>query len=438
MYTKLISRFPILLALLWLPAVIYAQGPGSASFKAAEQMRKQKNCAGAIAKYDEAIKMEPSNYKYYYGKGKCLSKTDPNAAVAAFSEATKYKEDFSPAYASIAKIYVKKKEYDKAVQYFNLAFKYESDVNRKVIYKQTIVSILLKQERASEARTHVDQVKSLSPQDPRIPAMDGDVYGAQNQWAQAKDSYQRAVDLAKDLPPTTSAKYWYGLGLAYSKLGNTAEADKAWKNVPTNSPYYRKIKSDQSKSSHSYYYKLAVGYYKCGEDEEALSNLRKAVELTPTFSGGYKLMGIINYKKGRSQEAITNLTKAVDSEADANKKANLYNLMIKIQSGAGDYAGAIATANKILEKAPNTLGVVFQKGVAEYKIGQYNQAISSAERALTMAPADPNKKAQYYFLLGLAAKKAGDMEKAKKAFKDAMFGPYKAAANNELSKISTK
>ena len=77
------------------------------------------------------------------------------------------------------------------------------------------------------------------------------------------------------------------------------------------------------------------------------------------------------------------------------------------------------------------------KAKAEYNSGRYNDAIRTLEELLT-AGVDTKAKAKYSFMLGMAAKKAGDYSKARDSFKNSMYGPYKPAAKIELDGLSEK
>ena len=70
-------RYAILLWIIYMFTASFcqAQGPGKRAYLAAENLRKQNKCRDALTQYDEAIKMEPNNYKYYFQRGKCEYKT---------------------------------------------------------------------------------------------------------------------------------------------------------------------------------------------------------------------------------------------------------------------------------------------------------------------------------------------------------------------------
>jgi tetratricopeptide (TPR) repeat protein len=417
-------------------------GPGKNAYKQAEAYRKSKQYNEAVQKYDEAIKLEPNNARYYYKKGYCQIRQQPpsvDGAIESFNQAINNKKDYSEAYAALGKIYYNdklgKKDIARAIQNFNSAFKYEQDNGKKVNYKLMVVKILMKEQRFSEARGELQEAKSLAPDDPQIMLYEGQIAGGLNNWSEALNIFKKAVDRVKGLPATETDKYYFALGEAQWRTGDTKGAEETWKQVQAPN-YQNKIKKVKNSNNPAGPFRIAMGYFKVDEMDEAMSYLKKSLELSQNYAPAHQLMGMIYYKKGQNSLAIQSLMKAVENQSDENKKAKLYNTMVKIQMNSGDYSGALSTANKILEKTNNN-NIRFLKAKAEYKLGQYPQAISTLE-ALLPNEADPNKKAPYNFVMGLAAKKSGNIEKATKAFKDAQYGPYKAAAKKELENISKK
>ncbi len=417
-------------------------GPGKNAYKQGEAYRKNKQFIEAVQKYDEAIKLEPANARYYYKKGYCQIRQNPpnvDGAIESFNQATNNKKDYSEAYAALGRIYYNdklgKKDISRAIQNFNSAFQYEQDNNKKVNYKLMVVKILMKEGRFSEARGELQQAKSLTPDDPNILLYEGQIAGGLGNWSEALSVYSRAVERVKGLPATETDKYYFALGEAQWRTGDTKSAEESWKQVQSPN-YQNKIKKVKNSNNPAGPFRIAMGYFKVEEMDEAMTYLKKSLELSQTYAPAHQLMGMIYYKKGQNSLAIQSLMKAVENQTDENKKSKLYNTMVKIQMNSGDYSGALSTANKILEKTNNNT-IRFLKAKAEYKLGQYPQAITTLE-ALLPNEADPNKKAPYNFVIGLAAKKSGNMDKAAKAFKDAQYGSFKAAAKKELENISKK
>lgn len=417
-------------------ANLFAQGPGKASYIQAENLRKSKRYQEAIDKYDEAIKLEAGNYRYYFSRGKCYyAMKDYDLALSSFEETVEYKKDFVFAYTLIAKIYRRKEDLNNAIYYYDLAFQNEQDPKRKVGYKMEAIKLLLQQNKTAEAQKALQEVKAVAPDnlvilyfDAKISNQNGDYENAKNNMLTATASPSMATEA-----PANAAKYWFELGYAYNKLGDYQNAAKAWEKA-----YFGKYKPliDREKSINSpaYFYRMAVSYYMISAYDECKQQIDKALELQNNFSAAYLLMGKMDKKRGNFQGAVENYKTASNFETDPAKKGKLETMLVSLQVDAEDFNGAITTANSVLSKQPNLTPVIYLKALSQYRLGQYNGAISSLE-GLMATTTDNNTKAKYNFIIGMAARST-DVEKAKVAFKAASVGPFRPAAMNELSKLT--
>ncbi|MEO0469190.1 MAG: tetratricopeptide repeat protein [Bacteroidota bacterium] len=432
-------RSVLLLGML-LPALLLAQGPGKRSYLAAESLRKQNNCRDAIRQYDEAIKLEPSNYKYYFQRGKCEYKMKNfDGAKESFKYTVEFKRNFTPAYSLLAKIYKNEKDYANAIYYYEEAARYESNTNRKVQYKLLLVNLLMKEDRVRDARRHISEAKSLDPSHPNILYYNAEISASDKNWDAARKDYETALNSERlaSASPAEKAKYYYGLGLALSNLGDAAGAKKAWSKA--NFGRYKQLIAQQMReNNHVFYYKIAVSYYLNGEYDEAERFIQKALELQSNFSSAFILKGKISYKKGNTLQAINHYQRAISMERSPEKKAKMYRLIASLQLKNNDSSSALNSITKAMEASNGkSASLLYMKAKAEYSVGRYNDAVSTLENLL-QAGVDTKSKAKYSFMLGMAAKKSRDTEKARTAFKNALYGPYKPAAKVELDKLTGK
>lgn len=427
-------QFILLLAIcMMLGANVYGQGQGKASYIIAENMRKAKRYDEAIAKYDEAIKLEQGNYRYYFSRGKCYyAMKDYDLALSSFEETVEYKKDFVFAYTLIAKIYRKKDDIPNAIYYYDLAFQNEQDPKRKVGYKMEAIKLLLQENKTDEAQRHLAEVKAVAPDNLNILYFDAKISNQNGDYNNAKDNMLTATTQLNGVAPANAAKYWYELGYAQNKLGDYANAQKAWEKA-----YFGRYKTlidrERSINSPAYFYRMAVSYYMIGAYDECKEQVTKSLELQNDFGAAYMLLGKIDKKRGNYNSAIENYRSASNFETNPGKKSKLEAMLVSLQVDAQDYQGAITTANSILGTQPDNSRVAFLKAMAQYSLGQYAAAISTLEK-LSSGSNDNASKAKYNFIIGMAARNT-DTEKAKAAFKSAMFGPYKPAAKNELDKL---
>lgn len=416
------------------------QTAGLNEYKQGEALRKQGNCQGAIEQYNLAIAANGTQYRYFLSKGQCEMKLKQyDAALASFRRVTELKPDFGGAYVMIARIHLLKKDYNAAITSLNQAYVNESDVAKKLKYKNLVVKLLLKVNRPQDAMNEVRAMKELAPNDAQVLAAEGDVYAALANWNASIASYEKAVSLveAAGQKIDVTARYHYGLALAYYNAGQRDKAEATAEKFKA-TRYYQRWTSMKARSGAKYYVAIAMGYYKGAVYNKAIEYANKAVQAEPSNPLGYRVLGLVQLKSGQAQQGIASLLEAASNEKDPAKQAGIYSSMIKIQFNEGDYPGALRTANQILAKSGENAGVWGLKAQAEFLLGKNMDAVASAEKAVQYSPKDPKRTAGYYFTMGLAANKEGNYEKAKEAFGKAMFGSYKLAAKIERDAISAR
>ncbi len=440
MENKLYLLLLFLTILILTPMQSVAQNtPGRAAFIQGENMRKQNRCQDAIDKYMEAISAEPQNYKYFFAKGKCEYKLqNMEAAKESFRRTVEYRENYSPAYSLLAKIFRDEGKVDDAIYYYEQAAKYERSDSRKLQYKLLVINLLLKEDRTYDARRHIDEARELDPTNPKILYYTAELAAQDEDWRRAKDDYELALnsDELKSASPAVKAKYYYGLGLAYSNLGDNENARKAWAKANFG-PYKNMIQQQMQQTSHVYFYKIAISYYMNGEYEESEKYIEKALELQRDFSSAFILRGKIEKKRGNISRAIQNYEDAIQLEKDPARRAKMYSLVASLQLSNNDSYGALASIDRALDANPNNSNLLYMRAKAEYGSGRFSDAINTLDKLLS-AGVDTRSKARYNFMKGMAARKAGDMDIAKKAFEEARYGPYKPAASIELDKLNGK
>ncbi len=434
MRTHTIKYFFLLVFLMTCFVGVKAQNSGIVAYRQAENLRKGKRYREAIAKYEEAIRLENNNYRYFFSRGKCYyAMKEFDLALSSFEETVELRRDFVFAYTLIAKIYRKRGDNENAVYYYDMASKAEGNPDRKVGYKMEAVKLLLRDKKMEEAQRHLSEAKQFAPGDLNILYFDAKISNQNGDYGRARDNMLAATPKVANDPPATSAKYYYELGYAYNKLGNYKGAQQAWEKAYFG-PYKPAIDSERSKNSPAYFYRIAVSYYIAGQYQESRAYIDKALELQNNFGAAYTLLGKMAKKEGNFSSAIENYRIAANFEEDPNKKIRIQMMMTSLQIDAQDYSGAISSANEILSKQPENSQVMYYKAMSQYRTGNYMESISTLENLLSNT--DDNKtKARYNFIIGMAARDT-DVGRAREAFRSAMFGPYKPAAKIEYDKLS--
>lgn len=441
MCKKLFAGGALWFMLLLLPTMLLAQGPGFTAYKKGEQYRRQQNYEQALQQYEEAIRLEDNNYRYYARKALVeikLKKFD--AAIRSFENATRVNPGWTSGFLYLAKLSMRSKDYASAVRYMNQAYDNERDQAKKLRYKLLTVKLLLKTEQPQRAMSELQKAKSLAPDDARVLGTEGDVQTELGNHQAAIASYQGALNrLPGDAPAKQKVKYHIGLAVAHYKSGNKQKADQiATENIkPVSTRAYRLYKYKTQGSGAAKYLALARGYMKANAFSEAMENVNKAIEAGDKNAISYKFQGLIYYKQGQMQQAIMAFTRSAEAEEDEKKKAKLYGMMVKLQFNSQLYREALQTADAYLQTDPNNAQILLYKAQSQYQLGQYQAAISTAEQGMSQVDGKP-RQAVYQFVIGLAAKKAGNTERAAEAFKAAQMGPFKYAAREEARSLSVR
>jgi tetratricopeptide (TPR) repeat protein len=424
--------------LLALPVVGFTQaGPGASLAKQGNALKAKKQYADAILKYQEAINAEKTNYRYHLLKGDCEVKLKKyNEAITSYRSAAGLAREVPTVYAKLGQAFVKKKEYPGAIQAFNSAYDYEKDPGKKLTYKLFSVKLLTKVPKPQEAMAELNKLKPTYSNDVRVLSAEGDIYGAMNNWAAAVASHEKALN-SLGATESNRDKFVYNLALAYQKAGNTAKSKELAATLK-NARYQALYRRNAGASGATQPVRIARGYLRANQLEDATEWAQKAIQADPNSPLGYQTMATILIRKGQNQPAIGLLRRAAEMEKDEARRAKIQSSMLKLQFNAGDYRGALESSNAILAKTPNNATVLGLKAQAEYQLGQFANAIATSEKAV-IAMKEPSKASAFYFTQGLAARKAGDLEKAKTAFKEAeKSSTFRAAARNEASKIAAR
>lgn len=432
--------FTSVLLLMWAfcASPLYGQGPGRAAFTEAENLRRQGQFRQAIDQYDNAIRLEPSNFQYYFQKGKCeYQMKDIDAAKASFKRTVEFRHNFTPAYSLLAKIYKDENDIQNAVFYYEEAAKYESDTQRKVQYKLLLINLLLKEGRTSEAKRHITEARAADPSNPSLLYYEAESFLLESNWEMAKQNLEKALSSERlaGANPAELAKYYYSLGLAYFNMGDVATAKRVWAKANFG-PYAELIAQQLQQSDYAHFYKVAVSYYLNGEYAKADQYVNKAMEIQKVFPAGNLLKGRIAAQSGNTSAAIKYYEDAANQEKEPEKRAKPYFYMATLQYNQRDYAGAVNSLRQAMQmsKQPSASMVsLYAKSL--YGAGQYQECMNQLD-ALIRNTTDQNAKARYQFMLGMCAVRMGDKVKATEAFKAAMYGSVKPAAKEELDRLT--
>lgn len=189
------------------------------------------------------------------------------------------------------------------------------------------------------------------------------------------------------------------------------------------------------------YYQKGVSLRKSNKNEEAKVAFEECLKLNPDFEGGYNALGGVFFSMGNYTQSIEKFEKILNMKnVKANIKAKVKKNLALAYSRLGNDNLSKGDANKGIENLKKA--VEFDNYDAAYlslakvysEIGQYDEAIKSAENAIKYR-SSISKGGPYYYM-GLSYKGKGDNGKAREMFSQAQSdATYKKTAEYELSML---
>lgn len=143
----------------------------------------------------------------------------------------------------------------------------------------------------------------------------GNAYAKKEQFAEAEQQYEVALDLDPDHIDARS-----NLGVIYYRQGELQEAEKVFRAALEQTPKDAEIR-----------YNLGGVLASSHRLEEAVEQFRKAQELDPSLPEVYLGLGSAYKQQGRRQEAITALQEYVRLSQDAEWKARAEQMLRELE-----------------------------------------------------------------------------------------------------------
>jgi tetratricopeptide (TPR) repeat protein len=434
-------------ALFFSLSYLAAQNNAKKYFEIGEEHRKKKEYAFAIDAYSEAIKIDSKNYLFFLKKGLCeLIIQRYEDAILSFKDAIKANPESVEAYAYLAKIYINRKDYNRAVYYYNKAYEKETNTQQKYQYKLAAIKYLAFLDKLPEVVREMKLAAELDTNNAELHYRRGQVYSKMGNWEDALECYTQALKKEQKVRGASEAlrRYQYAVGYAHYKLGNFEQFYEYQKKLDSSDVYYasrlKKSKSISIQLTANYFVRLARSYMDADFYDEALDWVYKAIQKKENIVRSYKMAGYIYYKIGELATSIDYYQKAVQEEFDTARHNRSYQIIMKLQLQYNDYSGLLSNAVKVLLREPQNAEALYYAAYAAYQLKLLALAKFYIGEALKYSRKKNNDelKAKFYFLQGLIAQKEDNKNLAKASFKKAAKGSLEAAAQFETALTKSK
>lgn len=143
------------------------------------------------------------------------------------------------------------------------------------------------------------------------------------------------------------------------------------------------------------HYMLGQSQAKLGRNQEALTHLRKALELEPGNVGVQLALGKVYLEVGRYSDAAALLGKIDVSSLPKSQQPALHQMLALALEKSGDSGRALQQLAQAARSNPSDATIQFQYGSAALRDGDTATAVAALGKAAQLDPNDPNKLNAY-------------------------------------------
>jgi serine/threonine protein kinase len=160
-------------------------------------------------------------------------------------------------------------------------------------------------------------------------------------------------------------------------------------------------------------YNQAVEKSQKGDNQAALNDLNKAINLVPSYEPAYYSRGIIRFRLGDYSGAIADYSQVIKlNPEDAGAYVNRCSSYRKLS----DFSAAIADCSDAIKLNPNYADAYVNRCLAWISLGDTIQALPDCNQAIKLAP----NSAEAYYGQGLTYSALGDPPSAIASFTEAI------------------
>jgi tetratricopeptide (TPR) repeat protein len=146
--------------------------------------------------------------------------------------------------------------------------------------------------------------------------------------------------------------------------------------------------------------------------------LRRILDRHPNSLPAMNTLAMLLQRTGRPAESATLYQRILTLQPDNLIAIN--NLAWILCEEQGKYQQALELAQRGLRTAPNYIDLIDTRGVAYYKLGQYDKAIADFTRCLKLYPGGTPAAVASYLHLGKASVRLGQKDRAVESLKKAL------------------
>ncbi|MEH2432865.1 MAG: tetratricopeptide repeat protein [Nostoc sp.] len=304
---------------------------------------------GAIASYDQAIKLQPKFPEYWFNRGLTLFHLERfDEAIASYQTATELKPDFYKAWYNRGRTLGELGYFEEAIASFDKAIEIKPD------YQEAWSSrglALLKLGWLPEAISSYDHALHLEPEDQENWYYRGIALAVGEQFAEAIISYDKALEIHPEYH-----EVWIDRGVVLFNLGRWSEAIASWdKALSVQGDFYLA------------WYNRGIALDNLGRHQEAIASYQQTIAIKPDFHLAWYNQAVALFSLEQFGEAIACYDNALQIKQD----------YWEAWIGRGNAIGNLVDSEALLNLSSRITATnpALQQGGYEGKLASYEEGL---------------------------------------------------------------
>ena len=355
---------------------------------------------GAIADFTSAIKIKPTEYRFYTGRGSAaLTLGDYSAAITDFDKAIDLESANPVAFFGRGSAHFGSFEFHSALKDFTMSIEISPHFGRAYLARAETYGCL---EQWDNARA--DYTKAIAN-----GIKNADVYKNRGECSYILgdvDSYSEDLNLALHESPESielllmRAEYndLYGEDGAESSLNDYLEVLRIRPNHQESLQFAAEslLELDRSTEALQYCNQLTAmeptkgswfelrgrAYAAIGDAASAIADFDTAILLSPNDHSAYAERGKAYFELGQARMAVKDLTQAIELDEDSShwkrrERGRAFAVL-------NNHKRAIEDFSELLTKVPNCADAYFWRGYSHYRLGDADKAERDRAKAIEL------------------------------------------------------
>jgi tetratricopeptide (TPR) repeat protein/serine/threonine protein kinase len=355
----------------------------------------------AIAALKKAVELKPDSANGHYNLGVALDGMGAlDKAIAAYKEAIRLEPAHDGAPINLAIALRKNGAFDESIAALRKALNFKPD-NVEALYHLGV--ILCQKGTVDEGITTIKKAIQLKPDNARYHLGLGMALASKGQHEGAIASFRAAIDHDKHF-----ASAHFCLGNELLQKDHLDEAITCYRQTIV-------LQEDDVEAHNN----LGVALTRKGQPDEAIAYYQEAIRLDKNHASSHENLGERLYHNGRWAEADGSYRKALHL---APNGASINSNFAWFRANCPDakfrnIPEAVQLAQRATELDPKNGEMWLALGVARYRAGQFQEAVSDLEKSAGLRPRDDCARRLF---LAMAYWQLGDKNKAREFYRQAV------------------